>query len=222
MAVSANTLYADECAPWKTAETHLRTNWGKKYAGETVLKIVADGEPSTYEKMESTGKEKIGNDGNRYEYFEKVIYCRVPAKVTVKRANGTQTVFDVSAIYKVKGKSFQFDNIGVSGNSEVAGEGQEAPSKDVIKKAIADQWKAENPGHSVDKVAVTDPELKKDSSENRWWYNVGADIFITDENGIKKKCVNDYTTIYKGEPGKEGQDSSGPYKADFLEKPSCR
>jgi hypothetical protein len=220
-AFAGSPLFADDCATWTVAQGHLKANWGKKYPGEKIQSVTANGAASSYEKMESTGKEKIDSNGDRYEYLEKVIYCRVPAKVAVTRANGTKTVFSVSAIYKVKGKTYQFDNIGVSGNEEVAAEGQEAPSKDIIKKAIADEWIAKHPDHKVEKVAVTDPELKKVPSENRWWYNVGADIFIINEEGVKQKCVNDYTSIYKGELGSEGQNTASPYKADFFENPTC-
>lgn len=214
-------LHAVPCAPWSQAEAALRQAWPSKYPGEKILSIAAAGEPSSYEKMESTGKTMKDAKGDTYEYLVKVVYCRVPAKVTAQRANGSQAIFDVSAIYKQTGSGFAFYEVGVSGSSEVASDNQKAPSKDEIKKMVAAHWVALHPNTKVEKVALSDPELNKDSSAGRWWYYVGADIYIVDEDGEKKKCSNDYTTVYKGEQGKEGVNASGPWKINFFDDPVC-
>jgi hypothetical protein len=200
----------------------LRSAWPSKYPGETIQKLEPAGAPSSFEKEESTGKQKIDEHGDRYEHFVKVTYCRVPAKATILRAGGSQVVFEVSAIYKQTAGGFVFSDIGVSGSSEVAGTGQEPPSKEDAKKLIADYWVQKNPGTRVEKVAISTPELKKDASAGRWWYTTGADIYVIQQDGTKQKCSNDYTTIYKGTQGKEGVDASGPYKVYFLDDPSCQ
>lgn len=217
-------LAAAPCAPAKDAEAAIRKAWPGKYPGETIQKYEPNGEPSAYTKLESTGKETIDEYGNRWEYVKNAVYCRIPAKVTAKRSSGSLVVFDVSAIFRNVSGVYSFMGIGVGGSSELAASGQEAPSKDAIKKLIADLWVSLHPGNRVERVAISDPELKKDSAAGRWWYTTGADIYVIDENGTKQKCSNDYTTIFKGEPGKEGVNAgpSLPWKASFLDDPSCR
>ncbi|QOX80219.1 hypothetical protein FY034_15175 [Trichlorobacter lovleyi] len=209
------------CASWKDAEMSLRKAWAKGYPTEKILSIVQDGEPSSYDKLKSTGQTKIDAHGDKWEFYAKNSYCRVPAKVTVRQSSG-QRVFSVSAIYRKSGKGFVFDDMGVGQSSAVAPSAQQAPSKDEFKKMIAAYWLELHPETKVETVKATDAEYKNDSSTGRWWYNIGADIYIVSENGARQKCSNDYTTLYKGEKGKEGVDASGPWKVYFLDDPSCR
>jgi hypothetical protein len=208
------------CASWKEAERSLRAAWAKGYPNEKILKVEPNGEPSSYDKLHSTGQEKIDEYGDKWEAYARQTFCRVPAKVQVQRGAG-QAAMEVSAIFAQKGGKFVFDDIGVGESTEVAAAGQQAPSKDEIKKMISAYWLSKNPNTKVEKVAVATPELKRDSAAGRWWYSAGADIYIVDEDGEKKKCSNDYTTIYKGEKEKEGVDPSGPWKVYFLDDPSC-
>lgn len=219
---SLQPLTAVPCASPAEAEAAIRKAWPAKYPGETIQKYESAGEASAYTKLETTGKETIDEYGNRWEYVKNATYCRIPARVTARRASGSMVVFDVSAIFRQVGGAYSFMNIGVGGSSEVASSGQEAPGRDAIKKLIADLWVSLHPGSKVERVAISDPELKKDSTAGRWWYTTGADIYVTDENGTKQKCSNDYTTIFKGETGKEGVNASGPWKASFLDDPACR
>ncbi len=209
------------CATWKEAEKSLRGAWAKGYPNEKILKIEQSGEPSSYEKFKSTGQTKIDSKGDKWEYYTKNKFCRVPARVTVQQG-ANQRIFNVSAIYRVAGKKFFFDDLGVGESEAVAAKGQEAPAKDEIKRMITELWLQKNPNTKVEKVAISAPELKTDSSAGRWWYYTGADIHIIDEDGSKKKCSNDYTSLYKGEKGKEGVDASGPWQIDFFDTPSCR
>lgn len=212
--------WAVPCAPWKDAEKALSSAWTKGYPNEKILKIEANGEPSSYDKMKSTGQTKIDAHGDKWEYYSKNTFCRVPAKVLVQQGSGKR-VFDVSAIYRKSGSKFVFDDIGVGESVPLAEAGQEAPSKDEIKKMIAGHWVELHPGTKVEKVAISAPELKKDSSAGRWWYTTGADIYIVNEEGQNQKCVNDYTTVHKGEKGQEGVDARGSWKIYFLDDPTC-
>lgn len=214
-------VFAVPCAPWKEAEKSLRSAWGKGYPNEKIVKIEKNGEASSYDKMKATGQTKTDARGDKWEFYAKNTYCRVPAKVLVQQGSG-QRLFEVSAIFRKSGNTFVFDDLGVGESSAVAGAGQEAPAKDDIKALIAAHWEEKHPGTKVEKVAVSAPELKKDSKAGRWWYTTGADIHIVDENGTKKKCSNDYTTIHKGEQGKEGVDAGGPWKVYFLDDPDCK
>lgn len=215
------TAWAVPCASWQEAEKAIRGAWGKKYPGEKILKVEANGEATSYDKLKATGQTKIDSRGDKWEYYTKNTFCRVPGKVVAQQGSGKR-VFEVSAIFRKAGSKFVFDDLGVGESSAVAEAGQQAPSKDEIKKLIAAHWVDLHPGSTVDKVAISDAEYKKDSSKGRWWYTTGADIYVTTEDGQKQKCVNDYTTVYKGEQGAEGVDASGPWKVYFLDTPSCR
>ena len=213
--------FAVPCASWKDAEKSLRIAWAKGYPNEKILKLEQNGEPDVYDKMKATGQTKIDAHGDKWEYYTKNSFCRIPAKATVQQSGG-QRVFNVSAIFRKAGKGFVFDDMGVGESEAVAQAGQGAPTKDEAKKLIADYWLSKHPETKVTKVAISAPEYKNDSSSGRWWYYTGADIYITDENGSSQKCSNDYTSIYKGEKGAEGKNSSGPWRVDFLDDPSCR
>lgn len=222
LTLSSAPLMAVPCAKFADAEKALRNIWPKSYPGEKIESIAANGAASNYTKAEASGKDFIDEYGNRWEWVEKVKYCRVPGKVTVTRADGSRVLFNVSAIFRQDGKKFKFATIGVGSSEEVAGAGQEAPSKDEVKKLISALWLSQHPDHKVEKVAISAPEIKKDSSAGRWWYTTGADIHIINESGEKQKCSNDYTTVYKGEKGQEGKNPAGPWQVYFLDDPSCR
>jgi hypothetical protein len=215
-----NPVSAEPCATWKAAEKALRSAWAKGYPNEKIIKIEQNGEPTSYDKLKATGKTKIDEHGEKWEYYKKNTYCQVPAKVLVQQGSGKR-VFNVSAIFRKAGSTFVFDDMGVGESYAMAEQGQEPPTKDEIKKLITDLWLEKNPGSKVTKVAISNPELKKDSSKGRWWYNTGADIYTVDASGNSKKCSNDYTTVYKGEKGMEGVSPAGPWKVYFLDDPSC-
>jgi len=218
---STQLVLAVPCASWKDAEKSLRSAWAKGYPNEKIITIEQNGEASTYDKMKATGQTKIDAHGDKWEYYAKNTFCRVPAKVLVQQGGGKR-IFNVSAIFRKAGSKFVFDDMGVGESEAVAGAGQEAPAKDDIKQLISAHWVELHPGTKVQKVAISAPELKRDSKAGRWWYTTGADIHIVDEDGQAKKCVNDYTTVYKGEKSREGVDASGPWKVYFLDDPTCR
>ena len=216
--VFAQNSWAVPCASWQVAESSLRSAWAKGYPNEKILKLTQNGEPSAYDKLKSTNQEKIDAYGDKWEAYARQKFCRVPATALVNQ-DGGQRQFDVSAIFVVNGNKYTFDDIGVGASSAVAQAGQEAPGKDEIKKMLTAFWLQAHPGTKVERIATGKAELNQ--SEKRWWYYVGADIYIVNEEGQKQKCSSDYGTIYKGEKGQEGVNPSGPWKAGFLVDPSC-
>jgi hypothetical protein len=191
---------------WKDAEKGLRGDWAKKYSNEKILKAEQNGSARNYEKIESGVK---------------VSYCDIPAKVTAQQSGGKR-VFNVTAIFRKTGGLFRYTGMSVGESEAAAEKGQEAPTKDQIKKLVADLYAKQNPGAKVTKVLLSDPELKKDSSAGRWWYNVGADVYIVDATGKSKKCTNDYTSVYRGEKGQEGVNASGPWQVEFIDDFVCK
>jgi hypothetical protein len=184
---------------WKDAEKGIRGDWAKKYSQEKLLKIEQNGSARNYDKIESGVK---------------VFYYDIPAKVTAQQSSGKR-VFEVTAIFRNSGGKFVYTGMSVGESQAAAEKGQEAPTKDQIKKLVADLYAQQNPGVKVTKVLLSDPELKKDSSAGRWWYNVGADVYIVDASGKSKKLTNDYTSVYKGQKGQEGVDASGSWQVEF-------
>ena len=62
---------ATPCAAWKTAEKDLRAAWAKGYPKEKLVSVTPNGEPSAYDKLRSTGQEKIDEYGDKWEAYAK-------------------------------------------------------------------------------------------------------------------------------------------------------
>jgi hypothetical protein len=201
-----NTNVSAANVSWGDVEKGLHSTWAKNYPKEKIIKIEKVGSPRDYEKVEN-GK--------------KVAYCDYPAKVLAQQTSGKR-VFNVTAIFRKTGGSFAYNGMSIGESTALAEKGQESPTKDEIKKLVSALYAKNNPGVKVTKVSLSDPELKKDSAKGRWWYNVGADVYITDKLGKSKKCVNDYTTVYKGVKGSEGVNASGPWQVYFLDDFVCK
>src|SRR6185369_3774874 len=111
--------WAVQCGSWKDAEKSLRSSWAKGYPNEKIIKIEQNGEASSYDKMKATGQTKIDAHGDKWEYYSKNTFCRVPAKVLVQQGSG-QRQFEVSAIFRKAGNKFVFDDMGVGESSAIA------------------------------------------------------------------------------------------------------
>jgi len=203
---------------WSDADKELRNAWARGYPNEKIVTLEANGQPDAYEKDKATGETKIDEYGTMIALYIKVTYYRIPAKALVQ-IGAAQKVYSLAAIFRSEGEDIVFDDIAVGGSTDVAQAGQEAPSKDLAKQLIAAHFESLNPGYKVQEVKCSDPERKSQASKGRWWYATGADIYVVDPSGAKKRYSNDMTNIYKGEKGQEGVNPSGDWKVNFVDKP---
>jgi hypothetical protein len=215
MLFAINTAWAD-CVPWKETEKTIRANWAKKYHGEKVLKIERLGESLLYEKEVGTGKtKKDPNTGDIYEYFVKVPFCQESAKVHVERANGTKVEFNTSWHYKKVENKYVFSHFAVGKVSEVAGQGQESPAKDEIKKMISSAWVRDiEPSDNVRKVLISSPEFNQ--YKDRWWYWVEGDVYVTDSQGQNQICKDIKMSLFRGAKGEEGRNPNAAWDVKFV------
>lgn len=218
---SSSEVGTEQWPSWSDADKGLRDAWARGYPNERIVTLEANGKPDAYEKAKATGETKIDEYGNTAEYYTKNTFCRVPAKALVQIGTA-QKIYSLSAIFRRDGAGFVFEDIAVGGSTDVVAAGRPTLSKDHAKELIAALWVSQNPGTTVDEVRCSDPEYKSQASKGRWWYATGADIYITDASGAKKRYANDMTNIYKGEKGKEGVDPSGEWKVFFLDKPMLK
>jgi hypothetical protein len=228
MALSAGliptTSFALTCGSWKDAEKSIRTWWSSAYPKESIVTVTQSGPPETYSKVKSTNQKKIDEYGNEWEYYKKNPYCSIPAKVKVQQPSGPR-IFNVSAIFKVTGKKFTFEDV-ATGSSEAGlevGEA-EAPDKDEIKKLITEAYMSNIPpglhaNIQVDKVMI-DPRKVRRLEGGQSCYSMDTiDMYLVIDGVKKDKCEIKVVNLYKGEEKNMRLDAPGPWKIEFQIKP---
>jgi len=208
------------CGTWKDAEKSVRTWWSQAYPKEAILSIAQNGPPRTYSKTQSTNQKQIDEYGNEWEYYKNNPYCSVPAKITVQQSSG-QRIFSVSAIFKVSGKKFTFDEVATGGSEAVLEPGQAAaPDKDEIKKLITDAYMSNIPPDlqkniQVEKVMISPRELRPGDGGQANYQMKSVDLYLIIDGAHKKKCEASLVELYKGEKNNMRLDADGPWKINF-------
>ncbi len=220
-AATPTNSFALTCGSWKDAEKSIRSWWSAAYPKEAILSIVQNGPPETYSKVKSTNQKKIDEYGNEWEYFQKNPYCSIPAKVKVQQSS-SQRIFNVSAVFKVSGKKFTFDDVATGSSEAVLAPGQaEAPDKEVIKTLITEKVASSIPPDlqaniKVDKVMIS-PRNVRDMGNGQSAYSMSsADLYLVEDGVNKKKCEIGPVTLYKGEENNMRLDAGGPWKIQFM------
>lgn len=218
------TSHALTCASWKEAEKSIRTWWSQAYPKETILSIEQGGPAETYSKTESTNQKKLDEYGNEWEYYKKNPYCSLPAKVLVRQSSGKRS-FNVSAVFKVSGKKFAFDDVAV-GSSEPALEPGEAaqPEAAEIKNLIKEKFMSMIPPDLQQNIQVESVLIAKKRSLGRWdngqaFYSIPGITINMIEDGTPKKCDdNAPSMLYKGDEKSPSLTAEGPWKIKFGTK----
>jgi hypothetical protein len=220
------TSQALTCATWKDAEKSIRTWWGQAYPKEKILSIEQGGPPETYSKTQSTNQKKIDEYGNEWEYYKKNPYCSIPAKVKVQQSSGKR-VFNVSAVYKVSGKKFTFDDLAVGSSQaqvELAPGEVAQPDAPEIKKVIQEHFMSMIPPDLRENIQVESVLISKNRPLVRWddgqaFYSIPGITFNFIEDGEKKTCEENVpTALYKGEEKNRRLNAAGPWKIVFGDK----
>lgn len=213
--------HALTCGSWKDAEKSIRKWWTQANPTEKILSIEQNGPPQTYSKTQSTNQKQIDEYGNEWEYYKKNPYCRVPAKVKVQQSSG-QRIFSVSAIYKVSGKKFTFDDVATGGSEVVLEPGQAAaPDAAEIKKLITDAYMSNIPPDlqssiQVEKVMIPPRQLRPGDGGQANYQMTSVDIYLViDGKPKKRKCEIAFVELYKGELDNMRLDAGGPWKINF-------
>lgn len=212
--------HAVTCGSWNEAEKSIRAWWSKAYSQEKILSIEQNGPAQTYSKMQSTNQRKIDEYGNEWEYYKKNPYCSIPAKVRVQQSSGPR-IFSVSAVFKVNGKKFTFDDVAVGGSEAAAQAGEAAaPDKDEIKNVITETYLANIPNNlksaiKVDKVMIAPRKLDR-WGEGQSGYSMSTiDLYLIIDGEKQDKCEMSLVTLYKGEEKNQRLNAPGPWKINF-------
>lgn len=212
--------YAATCAAWKDADQSIRSWWAKAYPKEKILSLEQNGAPDTYDKAKATGQTRIDDHGNKWEYNAKLTYCRVPAKAVVEQSAGKRQ-FSVSAIYRVSGTNFVFENLGVGASEAVLAAGQTpAPDKDEVKKVITDKVLSLIPPDlqgniKVAKVMISPRELDTMDNGQTAYHMKSVDLHLLIDGKEEPACEIAPLYLYKGEETNMRLEAAGPWKIKF-------
>jgi len=213
------------CGTWKEAEKSIRWYWEKAAPTEKILTIEQNGPPQTYSKVQSTNQKKIDEYGNEWEYYQKNPYCSVPAKLKVQQTSGPR-IFNVSAVFKVSGRKFTFDDVAVGGSEALLEPGQAlAPDVPEIKKIITEAYMANIPAdlHSkiqVDKVMIAPRTLSRWDGGQSGYSMASVDMYLIIDGERKDKCEVSLVNLYKGDEKNMRLDAAGLWKVEFRIKQS--
>lgn len=157
------TLSAAAQVPFAVAKKDIESYWKKSWPAETILEVNAAGP--------GIASEKIVN-------LKKVPYYSVPARVKVKRADGSVAAFSVSAIYKKPGATWVFENVATGDVQQEKASGQEPPpfaeAEDLIRKGWLDKFSAE--GDTEITIHRVHPNPKFKAYRQRFWYTYQVDV----------------------------------------------
>lgn len=219
-----HTSHAVTCGTWKEAEKSIRWWWEKAYPKEKILTLEQNGPPRTYSKVQSTNQKKIDEYGNEWEYYKKNPYCSVPAKVKVQQSSGPR-IFSVSAIFKVSGKKFTFDDVATGGSEAILEAGQApAPPNDEIVKLVTEKLNSRIPPALRSKIIIDKLELLSKPTLSRFgegqsaWSIDRMNLSMTVDGEKQKNCELMTIDISKGDEKNMRLDAGGPWNVSFSLK----
>jgi hypothetical protein len=215
------TSHALTCGTWKEAEKSIRGWWEKAYPKEKVLTLEQNGPPRTYSKVKSTNQKKIDEYGNEWEYYKNNPYCSVPAKVKVQQPSGPR-IFSVSAIFKVSGKNFTFDDVATGGSEAILEAGQApAPPNDEIVKLVTEKLNSRIPPALRSKIIIDKLELPAKPTLSRFgegqssWSIERMNLSVTVDGEKQKNCEIMMIDVYKGDEKNKRLDAGGAWNVGF-------
>ncbi len=151
------------------AKQDLEAHWKKSYPTETILEISSGGA--------GISSEKIIN-------LKKVPYYSVPAKVRVKRADGSVASFSVSVIYKKPAARWIFEDVATGNVQQEKASGQDAPPFAEAEAMITQGWmgKFSQEGDTDIKILKVHPNPSFKAYGQRFWYRYRIDLEYTSGN----------------------------------------
>ncbi|MCI0404056.1 MAG: hypothetical protein L0212_11120 [Acidobacteria bacterium] len=187
--------------PFEVAKKDLESHWKKSYPTETVLAVTSRGA--------GVSSVKIIN-------LRKVPYYSVPAKVRVKRANGSVANFSVSAIYARPGARWIFEDVGVGNVEQEKASGQQPPPFDEAEALIRAGWVDQFTGHGHTEIAVhtVHPNPAFKAYGQRFWYTYLVEVNYRSGN-TRYQCKRQEARLVKENPG-------APWKFDaYIDGDKC-
>lgn len=152
--------------PFAVAKKDIEAYWKKSWPKEAILEVNAAG---------------AGISSMKIINLKKVPYYSVPARVRVKRADGSVAAFSVSAIYKKPAATWIFEDVATGNVQQEKAGGQEPPplaeAEELIRKGWTEKFSAEgDTGITIQKVHPN-PSFK--AYGQRFWYRYKIDLQYT-------------------------------------------
>lgn len=172
--------------PFTVAKKDIESWWKKAWSTETILEISPAGE--------GISSVKIVN-------LRKVPYYSAPARVKVKRANGTVATFSVSAIYKKPAEKWIFENVATGNVQEEKAAGQDPPPFAEAEAMITKGWvdKFSPQGDTDIKILKVHPNPKFKAYGKRFWFIYLVDLEYTSaaSRDLRKHCKGQEVDLVK-------------------------
>ena len=202
-------LFAQGSMSWPAVRKHVETSWKQSYQTEKILKMEQKG-PLQYYSSETT-REVSAAWGWIWE--NRVIerqgaFARQVVHVTIERANKTQALFEVAALFERQGNAWQYRSTAVGKVTDLtAAKAGDLPSNAQAAAILKDAWKKHRPDFDVQTIEVRKSEPK--SYQERRWINytlaitaTGTDKGSREMYQKKYLCTpSDYSSVLKFEGG---------------------
>jgi hypothetical protein len=208
--VFSTTVLAQQGAmSWPQVRKHIEQEWKSTYPTEKILKMEPKGKIQYY----SSETTRDVSTAWGWIWEERVIerqgaFARQVVHVTIERANKTQALFEVAALFERKGNAWQFRHTAVGKVTDLtAAKAGDLPSSAQAVAIFTEAWKKQRPDFAVEKVEVLKSEPK--SYQERRWINYKLAITATGtDKGSrsmyqkKYRCTpEDYSSVLKFEGG---------------------
>ena len=145
------------------AKKDIESYWKKSWSAETLVEVNAAG---------------AGISSVKIINLKKVPYYSVPARVRVKRADGSVATFSVSTIYKKPGATWIFEDVATGNVQQEKASGQEPPpfaeAEDLIRKGWTQKFTQE--GDTEIAIHKVHPNPKFKAYGQRFWYTYRIDV----------------------------------------------
>jgi hypothetical protein len=193
---------------WPAIQKQLREEWKKTYPTEKILKMEKKG-PVQYYASERT------TETNSWLWFWETrtierpgAFARQVVHVTIERANKTQALFEVAALFERQGGAWRYRHSAVGKVTDLtAAKAGDLPSAAQAAAIFTAAWKKNRPDFDVHSVEVLKSEPKQ-SGERRWInYKLAITATGTDKGSRsmyqkKYRCTpEDYSSVLKREGG---------------------
>ena len=194
---------------WPELRKHIETSWKQSYPTEKILKMEPKGKVQYYSS--ETTRDVSSSWG--WIWDERVIerqgaFARQVVHVTIERANKTQALFEVAAVFERKGNAWQYRSVAPGKVTDLtAAKAGDLPSSAQAAAIFTAAWKQHRPDFAVEKIEVLKSEPK--SYQERRWINyllaitaTGTDKGSREMYQKKYLCKpSDYSSVLKFEGG---------------------
>lgn len=181
---------------WATVQKQLREEWKRTYPTEKILKMERKG-PIQYYSSERT------TETNSWLWFWETrtierpgAFARQVVHVTIERANKTQALFEVAALFERQGGAWRYRHSAVGKVTDLtAAKAGDLPSSSQAAAIFTAAWKKLRPDFDVHSVEVLKSEPKQ--YQDRRWISYKLAITAT---GTDKGSRSMYQKKYRCTP----------------------